>query len=159
MPTTRPSAGHTQAASLPDPVTAAPRTATTDSVSEQPDAGVSGHRGSDPSMATGRHRKITVATPSTVRTNRQPTAAAVAQSPATTNTARHAAPESPKVTHVDNAAATAPAPVPAAVPGTTAPASTERTGADTSTANPLPETAAAEPAPRKQLCLLVLCVG
>lgn len=161
MPTTRPSAGHTQAASPPDPVTAAPRTATTDSVSEQPEAGDSGHRGSQPAMGTGRHRKVTVATSSTVQSNRQPAAAAVAQTPAITNTTSHTAPESSKVTHVDNAVATAPAPapVPAAVPDATAPASTERTGADTSAANPSPDTSVAEPAPRKQLCLLVLCVG
>ncbi|WP_442809898.1 SCO2400 family protein [Streptomyces sp. NBC_01321] len=161
MPTTRPSAGHTQAASPPDPVTAAPRTTTTDSVSEQPETRVSGDHGSHPSTPTGRHRKITVATPATVRTDRQPAAAAVAQPPATTSATSHSAPASSKVTHVDNAVATdpAPAPVPAAVPDTTAPASTERTGADASAANPPPDTSVAEPAPRKQLCLLVLCVG
>ncbi|WP_406382544.1 hypothetical protein [Streptomyces sp. NBC_01618] len=160
MPTTRPSAGHTQAASPPDPVSAVPRTVTPDSASEQPDTRVSGDHGSHPSTPTGRHRKIAVATPATVRTDRQPEAAAAAEPPATTSTTRYTAASSPKVPHVDNAAATDAAPAPAPVPETAAPASADRPGTDTSAAKPLPETSTAEQtAPKKQVCLLVLCVG
>ncbi|MGW1550432.1 SCO2400 family protein [Streptomyces sp. NPDC002346] len=156
LPSTRPSNSHTHAASPPEPVTAAtPRTATTDSVSEQPDTQVSRQPGPHSPTTTSRQRSATVAAPHTGTTSRQPKAAATAPSPAVPSATPHTTPESADATHVGNADT----PAQAQAPKTTAPASAERPGAGPSAVNLLPITSPGDPTSPTQICLVAVCIG
>ncbi|WP_436846893.1 SCO2400 family protein [Streptomyces atratus] len=156
LPTTRASSSHTHAASPPEPVTAAtPRTATTDSVSEQPDTQVSRHPNPHPPTTTSRKQGATVAAPHTGTTSRQPKAATMAPSPATPSATPHTTLESANATHVGNADT----PAQAQAPETTAPASAERPGAGTSAVDLLPITSPGDPTSPTQICLIAVCVG
>lgn len=153
LPTSRPSSSHTHAVSPSEPVTTStPRTAATDSMSEQPDTRGSRHPSTLPPMTASRQQNTAVAIPPAATTRRQPKSADTTQPPATPSATASTAPESAKGTDVGNADAP--------VPDTTAPASTERPGvAGTSVVNLLPTTSPVEPTSPTQVCLVVVCVG
>lgn len=168
LPTTRPSSSHTHAGSPPEPVntsTSTPRTANTDSSTEQPDTWGSRHPGTRPPVTTNKQQN-TADAPAATTTNRQPKTAATARPSAPLSAKPDTTPESAKGTAVDdntdtNADAPAAAPVPVPTPETTAPpASTERPGdAETPLADLFPSTPAAEPTSPVQICLIGVCVG
>ncbi|WP_405666976.1 hypothetical protein [Streptomyces sp. NBC_00055] len=158
LPATRSSNSHTHASSPPEPVAAAtPRTATTDSVSEQPDTQVPRHPGPDRPATTGRHRSSAVAVPHTATPSRQPKAAATAPSPATSSTTPDTTPESADGTHTGNAET--PAQPQTQAPETTPPASTGHSGTGSSAVHLLPITSAGDPTSPAQICLIAVCIG
>ncbi|MGW6098599.1 SCO2400 family protein [Streptomyces sp. NPDC055157] len=156
LPATRASNSHTHAASPPEPVTAAtPRTATTDSVSEQPDTEVPRHPSPHRPATTSRQQSASVAVPHTATPSRQPKAAATASSPATSGTTPHTTPESATGTHTGNAET----PAQAQAPATTPPASTEHPASGPSAVHLLPITSAGDPTSPTQICLIAVCIG
>ncbi|WP_274560791.1 SCO2400 family protein [Streptomyces spiramyceticus] len=162
LPTTRPSTSHTQAGSPPEPVntsTSTPRTANTDSSTEQPDTRGSRHPGTRPPVTTNKQQDT--ADEPAATTNRQPKTAATARPSAPLSAKPDTTPESAKGTATDNTNADAPAAAPVPAPETTAPpASTERPGdAETPLADLFPGTPEAEPTSPVQVCLIGVCVG
>ncbi|MGW1494955.1 SCO2400 family protein [Streptomyces sp. NPDC002402] len=155
LPTTRPSSGHTHAASPPDPVTApTPGTAATDSASEQPDTPGSRHPSTRrPPTAISGQQSTTAATSRTA-----PTRATTSRQLKTTTTAQPVAPPgATPPSAADPAPATPAGNAPA--PETTAPASAERPGAGTTTVSLLPTTSTGDPTSPTQVCLIALCIG
>ncbi|MBT2511630.1 hypothetical protein J7I98_38800 [Streptomyces sp. ISL-98] len=166
LPTSRPSTSHTHAGSPPEPVntsTSTPRTANTDSSTEQPDTRGSRHPGTRPPVTTNRQQNTADATTPSATTNRQPKAAATAQPQAPLSAKPDTKPESAKGTAVDSPDTTsdAPAAPPVPAPETTAPpASTERPDdADTPLADLFPSTPTTEPTSSAHVCLIGVCVG
>ncbi|MGD3111079.1 SCO2400 family protein [Streptomyces sp. YGL11-2] len=150
----KPSAGHTQAATTPDPERGSvPGTTTLASApGADPNSRAAQHRDTRPSATAGRDQS-TAATPPSATTFRHPDSVATAHPAAAPRTVSHAAPAPAERPHVDHAAAAAPA------PAATAPAGT----GSTTPARPAPAASTpptAQPTSPTNVCLLgLVCVG
>lgn len=159
LPATRSSNSHTRSLTAGAGDRGHPRTATTDSVSEQPDTQVPRHPGPHRPATTSRHRSATVALPHTATPSRQPKPAATAASPATSSATSDTTPESADGTHTGNAETPAQAQAPAQTPATTPPTSTDHSGTGPSGVHLLPITSAGDPTSPTQICLIAVCIG
>ncbi|MFE4016991.1 hypothetical protein ACFXPZ_06125 [Streptomyces sp. NPDC059101] len=158
----KPSAGHTQAATTPDPERGSDSGTTTLASVPGADPGTPAaqHPGTRP-PATADRDQNTTATPPSATTFRHPDSLAVPHPAAAPLTTSHGTPTPAERPHVDHAAAAAPAPT---APAPTAPAATSPSGAgSTSPTRPAPAASTpptAQPASPTNICLLgIVCVG
>ncbi|MGW7050644.1 SCO2400 family protein [Streptomyces sp. NPDC054887] len=178
----RPSAGHTQAASPPEPVNASatPQAAASDSSSEHPESRESSDRATRAAVKAGA-RQTAAASPTAPENSGQERASAAdrAVAPTAPGTRKHSAAASAPVAAAD--AAPEPAPgtggdsgggtssettpdqaqvqSPAPAPEPTEPATTERPGLVGTVVGLLPGTSAEEPTSPAHVCLIGVCLG
>ncbi|MFG2830815.1 hypothetical protein ACGFWI_25640 [Streptomyces sp. NPDC048434] len=161
----KPSAGHAQAASSPEPGSVGtPRTETAASSSEQPDTEASRHPDARPHKTAVRP-DTAAATPSAATTPRQQRSVAPAHHLSSPGTTQHSStPSSSGKTHTGHTGAAAPsttsAPAPSGHSGGTSTSPVDP-APTTSTAPPsTPTTSAAEPTSPSHVCLLgLVCVN
>lgn len=161
----KPSPGHAQAASSPEPGSVgSPRTESAASASEQPDTTASQHPDTHPHNAAARQQHTTPAAPPSAATPRQAHSAAPAHPAASPSAAPHSAtPASTKKAPVDHTGVAAPS-------ASTAPGSARGSDPGTSPARPAPSTSTApttpsadpteDPTSPAHVCLLgLVCVN